>query len=262
MVTISYLYYTEISKQMSKRKNKAFPATDELYDVAFRGLMNHLALPDPDSSQPTIDTWTRLGLDNNTQYTPLTTNLGTDTTPNSWLSVFPKQTNHATRTATLRLEKNTLKKNGLAIIRPLRTILKAKEKATPGFLTASDKLYFFIPDKNPKTTISLRDRSLVPELSIVDNKYLLHVVDALNPQTPNSNGLPEGVIFVELLRYIGTEAPTDESQFTRILLNGKFRSQSHFKTDHEKQVAWYAARYIGTTGEIGALSPYTHAVIL
>jgi len=90
---------------------------------------------------------------------------------------------------------------------------------------------------------------------------LLHIIDAHNPQTPTSNGLPEGVIFVELLRYIGTVAPTEESQFTRILLNGSFRSLSKFEYADQKQEAWYAARYIGTSGEIGDLSPFLSSVI-
>lgn len=246
---------------MSKRKNNRFPASDEKYDIAFRGLLNHLQVPDLDSSQPTIPTWQRLGLDNITQYTPLTNNLGTDTTSNTWLHVYPLQASHSTRNATFRSEKNTLKKNGLHIIRPLRLALKAQEKLTPDFLTASDKEYFYIPEPNPRTIISLRDRGLVPALSISLIRYLLHIVDANNPDTPTSNGLPEGVIFVELLRYIGTVPPTDESQFTRILLNGKFRSQSHFQHADQKQEAWYAARYIGTTGEIGELSPFLSAVI-
>lgn len=246
---------------MSKRKNNGFPASDEAYNIAFRALMNHLEVPDLDSNQPTSPTWQRLGLDNITQYTPLTNNLGNATTPNTWLSVQPVQANKATRNATLRSEKNTLKKSGLHIIRPLRLTLKAQEKLTPGFLTSADKLCFHIPEPNPRTIINLHARSLVPSLSIALIQYLLHIVDAHNPQTHTSNSLPEGVIFVELLRYIGTVPPTDESQFTRILLNGKFRSISQFKEADQKQDAWYAARYIGTTGEIGELSPFVHAGI-
>ena len=130
---------------MTNKKTIAFPASDAKFNTAFIQLMAHLAIPDTGSNAPTINTFTRLALNSTTQYNPLLAILGSTTTPNTWLYVYPLAKNKATHNGTLTGQKNTLKKNALAIIRSLRISLKAENKTNPGFLSEGDNQCFFIP---------------------------------------------------------------------------------------------------------------------
>ena len=96
--------------------------------------MANLAVPDPESNDIVNPSWERLCLDDTTVYTPLVNILGSETTHNSWLYVYPLEKGIATHTGTLKDQKNDLKNAALAIIRPQRLILKAQEKASPAFL--------------------------------------------------------------------------------------------------------------------------------
>ncbi len=246
---------------MSKRKNKAFPATDNGFNTAFVALMNHLAIPDVGSSAPTTPTWQRLGIPATTVYDVLVAMLGNDTTPNTWLSVYPLQANKPTRSGILKTQKNTLKKNGLAIIRPLRMNLKGQNELTPGLLTEADRQFFYIPIPDPKTPANLHLAEQMPLLSMHAIKHLSHTIDAHNPDTPESAGLPYGVVFVWLKRYMGTTAPTDLSQFSHYTFSGSFRTISTFLATQAKQDVWYTACYIGTTGAMSAFSPFLHTTV-
>jgi hypothetical protein len=246
---------------MAKSKNKGFPATDEKFDIGYNQLMNHLLLPDATSSSPGTPSWQRLGLDNTNEYTPLLNMLGDSVTVNTWNYVYPLEKHRASHNGTLTAQKNSLKKNCLAIIRPLRMALKAKDKSDPGFLTEVDKQFFFIPVPNPKTASSFRTGQSLPVISLYAIKHLEHIIDVRNPDTPKSTALPDDVQFIELMCYIGTVAPTDPSQYTRIWLSGKFRNISHFTEANVKQQAWYIVRYISTIGEEGDWSaPFSTAI--
>jgi hypothetical protein len=247
----------------TKKKSTSFPATDARFDAAFRKLMAALAADDPDSSAPTTVTWTRLGLNFTTFYTPLVNILGSSATNNTWLKVYPEEKSKATHNGTNKDEKNKLKKNALALIRPARLILKAQDKANPGFLSSNDRLVWFIPDPNQFTPSldTMRTQQYVPVLGISEIKNLQHRVDAHNSESPKSKGLPEGVCLMEISRYIGTTAPTDPSQYTHLLFTGRSSNVSNFLTTHRKLEAWYIARYIGTTGEEGNLSTPVSATV-
>ena len=69
----------------TKKKTETFPASDAKFHAAFTELMANLAASDPTSSTPAIDTFTRLGINVASVYTPLLNLLGSATTPNSWL---------------------------------------------------------------------------------------------------------------------------------------------------------------------------------
>ncbi|HEX7415527.1 MAG TPA: hypothetical protein VF411_15915 [Bacteroidia bacterium] len=246
-----------------KKKSMSFPATDVKFDLAFKALMVHLGLADPDSGSTTV-TWTRLGLDATTVYNVLVALLGTSTTVNTWLYVYPLEKNKATHTTTLKDQKNALKKKILAIVRAQRIIVKDKDHATPGFLTATDKQCFFISaEANPRTSsiATFRTAHPVPVLSIQLIKHLLHVVDGRDPETPKSTSLPAGMYFIQLKRFIGTVAPTDVRQYDDLVFSGKFRNSSHFTAANEKQTAWYIGRYISTTGDVGDWSAPITATI-
>jgi hypothetical protein len=235
---------------MAKKKAPSFPVPDDLFSDAFQGLMAHLSVSDPESNDTVNPSWQRLGLDNVTVYTPLVKLLGSETTPNSWLYVFPLEKGKATFTPVLKVQKDDLKKKTLGIIRPERIILKELEKASPGFLTALDKKTWYIGEPNPLTSIdaSLRTLDPVPSLRINSISYCLHVVDACFAETPSSKMFPDGIILMELARYIGAEAPTDYSQYTHLLFSGRFRNLSKFGAADRKKEAWYIARYISPTG--------------
>jgi hypothetical protein len=118
-------------------------------------------------------------------------------------------------------------------------ILKANEKASPGILTASDKLTWYIGEPNPLTSIDASLNTLHPEpsLQIKSISYCMHVVDAYYAGTPSSKMFPDGIILMELARYIGTEAPTDYSQYSHLLFSGRFRNLSKFGAADRKQEA-------------------------
>ena len=245
----------------AKKKPENFPTKDDLFDAGVRALMAHLAIADPDSGSTTV-TWTRLGIPA-TVYNALVALFGTTTTSNTWLYVYPLEKNKATRTGTLTTQKRTLKKKMLAIIHSQRTILKATEKATPGTLTPTDAKVFFIPEPNPRTNSaeSFRIADAAPVLRMYTVKHLEHVIDAHNPETPDSKGLPDGVVFIWLLVYVGTTAPTAWTQFSHLKFCTKFRNVSNFLAAQAKSDVWYTACYIGESGEMSNFSPFLHSTI-
>lgn len=249
---------------MGKRKKSiSFPSSATKFDVAFRALMLHLAGYDVGSLSPTILSWIRLGIDGPTVYNILLAIYGSPSTPNTWLSVQPIQSNKATRTPTSKQQEKDLMKRALALIRPTRLSLKAKEKITPGFLSADDKKDFYIPDANPHTssTQTLRISHPVPVLSFFEIGHLEMIIDMHNPDTPKSTAFPEGIIFMELFIYKGATPPTQDSQYIHLRFCPKFRNQVVFTTADLKQDAWFKARFIGELGEEGELSPSIHATI-
>jgi hypothetical protein len=225
--------------------------------------MANLAVPDPESSDTVNPSWKRLGLDDITVYTPLLNILGDATDCRSWIYTYPLEKSTATHTGTLKDQKNNLKRAALSIIRPQRLILKALEKANPGFLTANDKLTWYIQDEghHGHPSASLLTTSVVPILTIQSIKYLMHVVDARNPETPRSTGFPEGLILLEIARFVGSEEPTDPLQYTHLLFSGKFRNISKFAMSEARQVAWYIARYISPTGQVSNWSTAISATV-
>jgi hypothetical protein len=246
-----------------KEKPEEFPSEDKEFDVAWRALMAHLAIPDLDSSTPLVDSYIRLGLNVANQYNPLLALFGNTTTANTWCYVRPLQENKNTRTGILTGQKNTIKKSALVIIRAMRNGLKAENITTPGFLTNNDKKCYFLPEPNPRTSSAetFRVAAPVPLLSMSSVKHLEHVVEIHNPDTPKSTALPAGVYFIWLLRYVGTVAPTDPSQFTTLLFSRKFRNLSTFLAAQAKQDVWYTACYLSTTGDIGEFSPFLHSTV-
>jgi hypothetical protein len=245
---------------MTKRKKSiSFPSSAGKFDIAFRALMIHLGIADPSSGSTTIS-WTRLGI-TSTVYNALLAILGNATTANTWLFVRPLQENKATRNATLRGQEKALIIAAMLLIRPLRLSLKSANKLTPGFLTAGDAQCFFIPEPNPRTSSveAFRIAAPVPLLTLHSVKHLEHMVDIRDAASPESNALPEGVVFIWLLRYVGTTAPTEWTQFTHLLFSGKFRNISTFLAAQAKQDVWYTAAYISVTGELGQFSPFLHS---
>jgi hypothetical protein len=246
-----------------KKESTSFPKTDDKFNNAFQPLMANLAVPDPESSDTVNPSWERLGLDNTTVYTPLLEILGDATNCKSWLYVYPLEKGRATHTGTLKDQKNDLKKAALSIIRPQRLILKALEKASPGFLTANDKKVWFINDTGhiSHPSASLLTTRPVPELSIYSISSQMHVIDARNPETPNSTGFPEGLILLEIARFIGSDEPTDPVQYTHLLFSGKFRNVSTFGMSDKRKAVWYIARYISPTGQVSNWSTPVSATI-
>jgi hypothetical protein len=247
-----------------KIKSLEFPTKNADFDAAFETLMNHLANGDPESSSPGTASYLRLGIDNATVYTPLVNILGSVTTAGTWMYEYNLFKARATRTTAITKKKNDLKKAALKLIRPTRIWLKGKNIITPGFLTANDEKFFYIPAANPLTPLmeAMRTTYPVPSLIISTIKPMLHVVDAVNPESPKSKSLPEGVDKIEIARYVGTAAPTDPSQYTHLLFSGRWRNHSIFTVStQQRQTAWYIARYIGTTGWEGAWSQNVSATI-
>jgi hypothetical protein len=256
---------TFIMLAIAKKAEKSlkFPTKDALFDAAFKALMADLAVPDPQSSSPAVDTYVRLGINTTTIYNPLLALLGTPTTANSWEEVYTEEKSKGTTDETLTLQKNTIKKNALKLIRAERIILKELEAVSPGTLTAQDKKVWYIAEPNPKTPSleAVLTTHPVPALSIHEIKPSQHTVDAINPGSPKSKSMPAGMKFIEIARFIGTTAPTDPSQYTHLAFSGKFRNVSNFVSTSLKQTAWYIARYISNTGAEGNWSTAVSANI-
>jgi len=244
-------------------KSLSFPVKDDLFDAAFKALMANQAVPDPSSSSPLVDSYVRLGVNTTTIYNPLVALLGSPTTANSWEEVYTEEKAKGTTDETLTLQKNTIKKNALKLIRAERIILKELEKVNPGTLTASDKKVWYISEPNPKTPSldAVLTAHPVPLLSIHEIKPSQHTIESVNPGSPKSKGIPAGMKFIELARFIGTTAPTDPSQYTHLVFSGKFRNVSNFVSTSLKQTAWYIARYISNTGAEGNWSTAVSANI-
>ena len=132
-------------------KSLTFPVKDDLFDAAYKALMANLAVPDPQSSTPAVNTYVRLGINTTTIYNPLVALLGTPTTANSWEEAYTAEKAKATTNESLTLQKKTIKKNALKLIRAERIILKELEKVNPGTLTAQDKKVWYIGEPNPIT---------------------------------------------------------------------------------------------------------------
>jgi hypothetical protein len=236
---------------MGKKKAPSFPIPDDPFDGAFQGLVAHLSEPDPTSNDIVDPSWQRLGLSNTAVFTPLVKLLGSETTLNSWLYVFPLVKSKATYTKPLKDRKIDIKKAALDIIRPARMILKAQEIASPGFLTENDKVVWFISERDPITPShdAMLTKHPRPVVSIHEIKNNQHVIDVRDPDHPKSHSLPDGIILLHIVRFIGAVPPADPLQYTHLLYSGKFRNLSTFTADYKKQTAWYVAQYISPTGE-------------
>jgi hypothetical protein len=234
-------------------KSLAFPVKDALFDAAFKTLMANLAVPDTQSSTPAVDTYVRLGVNTATIYNPLLALLGTPTTANCWESAYANEKAKGTTDESLTLQKNTLKKNALKLIRAERIILKELEKVNPNTLTALDKKVWYIAEPNPLTPVMdlMRTAHPVPNLSIHETKSLQHTLDAVNPGSPKSKSLPAGMQFIWIKRFIGAAAPTDPDLYSHVIFSGKFRSVSNFAMTAKRQPVWYIACYISSTGVVG-----------
>jgi hypothetical protein len=234
-------------------KSLSFPVKDDLFDAAFKALMANQAVPDPSSSSPLVDSYIRLGVNTTTIYNPLVALLGSPTTANSWEEVYTEEKAKGTTDETLTLQKNTIKKNALKLIRAERIILKELEKVNPGTLTAADKKVWYISEPNPKTPSldAVLTAHPVPNLSIHETKSLQHTLDAINQDSPKSKSLPAGIQFIWLKRFIGATAPTDPDLYSHVIFSGKFRCVSNFGMTYKRQPVWYIACYISTTGVVG-----------
>lgn len=177
---------------MAKKKpSLTFPSANAKFNSAIIQLMGHLAVPDATSSAPTINTWTRLGIDATTVYNVLLALFGTTTTVNTWLYVHPLAANKATRTGTLTGQQKIIKKKMLALVRGQRLVEKNIDKVAPNTLTEMDKQCFFIPVANPHTSSAqtLRVAHPIPVLSISHIAYLLHIIDFRDPARSHTNAM-------------------------------------------------------------------------
>jgi hypothetical protein len=111
--------------------------------------------------------------------------------------------------------------------------------------------------------------SLKPVLSIKKYDVGEHIVGVVNPETPKSSALPDGIKFAKLYRFIGTVAPTALSQYVFVANAKKGKALSSF-ADADLAAfpvgtvvyAWYIARYESNTGVLGDACGTIRAQIL
>ena len=102
---------------------------------------------------------------------------------------------------------------------------------------------------------------LKPVITVREITHLQQRLTVRNPEEPESRGLPEGMKFARVYRFIGTNEPTDLKQFEFIGNAKRGLLISNFELADLKNEAWYYARYESNTGVMGAASEIISAVI-
>jgi hypothetical protein len=98
-----------------------------------------------------------------------------------------------------------------------------------------------------------------PLIAVRSNKIGSHMLTVVNPETPYSKALPDGIKCARVYRFIGTAAPTKPSQYESIgnAKRGLFESKLEgLEPSDDRLFAWYVGRYEDTRGEVwGASEP-------
>lgn len=113
---------------------------------------------------------------------------------------------------------------------------------------------------------SLLEAMLKPTISMRKNEIGQQLLTVVNPGTPESKALPQGIKCCRVFRYVGTVAPTKQSQYESIgnAKRGLFLSTfENMEVQTVKTYAWYIACYEDTRGVLGdACAPLKCEVFL
>ncbi len=135
--------------------------------------------------------------------------------------------------------------------------------------TIDDCAVFNVRRGTPRAAKPHRSSNTIPEhtphLTIATIDLGMHILKVRHPQTPESKALPEGIVFIKIFRYIGTEAPAKLSDYDMIgnAQRAKFISlfgDLHLQTD-KKVFAWYYGRYESKKGLMGPCGPVVKAPV-
>ncbi len=97
------------------------------------------------------------------------------------------------------------------------------------------------PQQAPKVTIE----------SVTQKRHKLRIVDPLNPESKQK---PEGVVQVQLYRFIGETAPVDVEEYEFLSNVTRFLYTVKFTMADAGKRAFYIARYENSRGEVGPFS--------
>jgi len=210
------------------------PRTDAGFDIFQSNFMGLV--------QPKLATWSIP----TTEFSALTT------LQTAWNTAWNKAKNKDTRSrADVQAKRETRKTYQAALRQFVKQWVAFNNKVTDADREA---LGLKVKDVQP-TPMPVPDRA--PDITIDAIKHLSHKLRMTDPANPHTQSKPKGVKFIYLLRYIGTQAPADISQYeflgdaTRFLFESKFTMQDVGKT------AWYIARYVNSRGIPG---PWSNAV--
>lgn len=101
---------------------------------------------------------------------------------------------------------------------------------------------------------SILELMLMPTLGLRTNEAGRHLLTALNAATPDSRALPPGIKCCRVFRFIGTTAPTKQSQYEAVgnAKRGLFLSKfDELVPQTDRIYAWYIACYEDTRGVLG-----------
>jgi hypothetical protein len=108
--------------------------------------------------------------------------------------------------------------------------------------------------------------SLIPVITIRKNDEGEHYLSVRNPEKPKSSGLPDGIKFCKVYRFIGAAAPTSIKQYEFIGNAKRGLIISNFAElgldPAIKLWAWYIARYESNKGVLGNPSAAIKAGVL
>ena len=100
-------------------------------------------------------------------------------------------------------------------------------------------------------TRSAASAQKIPVLTIKKITHEQHQLTVTNPDKPKSKGLPKGIKFAKVYRFVGTVAPTDVSQYQFVTNAKRGLATSSFADADLGKTAWYIARYESSTGILG-----------
>jgi hypothetical protein len=107
----------------------------------------------------------------------------------------------------------------------------------------------------PPSPASKEPVTKIPQIAIRKYDINLHILDVTDPGTPDSKAKPEGIKFVRVLRYIGTEAPASTDVYKPIgnASRGTITSKlpENETSGSTRKFAWYIACYESETGMLG-----------
>jgi hypothetical protein len=117
------------------------------------------------------------------------------------------------------------------------------------------------PTHHSEEAVTLR-----PSVTVLSNEEGIQLLKVINPNTPGSKKLPEGIAFAKVYRFIGTEQPQDLNLY---IFDGNAKRGEYTSTfgnlqlsDNKRTYAFYFARYESKLGILGAPSTIVKAEIL
>jgi len=134
-----------------------------------------------------------------------------------------------------------------------------------------DDCIAFNVKKGTVLAVSTTHRSNIPEkkmpkISLKSNEQSQQVIICVNPETPKSKKLPEGVLAAMMYRFVGTTKPDKLSEYAYIGISKRGEIVSKIEDpgleSDTKIYAWYYSRYLYKDGSLSEASSILKVEVL